>query len=269
MSPASVPPRGWRREIHRYGGHRDQVAELYLPTRPSPSDGWPVVTLLHGGFWREPYRMDLTAPLAEDLAIRGWAAWNVEYRRVRGAGGWPATLLDVAAAIDHLEGMPPYLDPRRTAVVGHSAGGHLALWLAGRTLLPDGAPGAQPRVVPQAAVGLAPVADLRGADTAGLSDLAVSELLGGGPDDVPDRWSIADPLLRVGHGVPTLLVHAEQDEDVPIAQSERYLTVASEAGGTIELRRLGVGDHMGVIDPVAPHWPQVVAWLETHVSPAV
>jgi acetyl esterase/lipase len=245
-----------------YGAHPDQVADLRLPAGRAPGGGWPVVVLVHGGFWRERYRRDLMVPLEGDLVERGRAVWNLEYRRVRGAGGWPATLEDVAAGVDRLRDLAgtAVLDLGSVTVVGHSAGGHLALWLAGRRRLPDGAPGGVPEVVPAQVVGLAPVADLRAADAAGLSDGAVRELLGGGPDEQPARWAAADPLGLVGHGVPTLLVHGHLDEDVPPEQSERYVARATLAGDPVDLV-VGPWAHLDLIDPAAPPWSEVVAWL--------
>src|SRR5689334_12013129 len=113
-----------------YGLSADQVGDLHLPGEPRP----PVVCLLHGGFWRMPYGKDQMTPLADDLASRGFAVWNLEYARLGGAAtAWPATMDDVAAGIDHLEVLADEgvdLDLERVTVVGHSAGGHLALWVA-------------------------------------------------------------------------------------------------------------------------------------------
>jgi acetyl esterase/lipase len=269
-----------------YGGEPDQVGDLLLPPGASPSRvGWPVAVLLHGGFWRERYRRELMDPLAADLAGRGWAVWNLEYRRVRGAGGWPWTFTDVADGLDHLATLaagplataptdpvgcaqPPSrarLDLAAVTVIGHSAGGHLALWVAGRRQLPDHAPGARPLVHPARVVALAPVADLRAADTAGLSDGAVRELLGSGPDEHPVRWRLTDPVGLVGHGVPVLLVHGDGDEDVPSAQSERYRQAARQADDPVELVT-GPWDHLELIDPASPGWHAARQWLTRQTS---
>jgi acetyl esterase/lipase len=241
-----------------YGPHPDQVGDRWDPTGAPPADGWPVAVLVHGGFWRERYRRDLMDPMAADLVARGWAVWNLEYRRVRGAGGWPMTLEDLAAGVDHLAAIATSSrwDLTRSTVIGHSAGGHLALWAAGRQRLPSGAPGARPRVVPARVVALAPVADLPAADAAGLSDGAVRELLGGGPDEHPDRWRVTDPVGLVGHGVPVLLVHGDRDVDVPLAQSESYRQAARQAADPVELVT-GPWDHLELIDPASPGWHAV------------
>jgi acetyl esterase/lipase len=252
-----TPPGGAERaRLEPYGPHHDQVADLLLPDGAPPTRGWPVVALIHGGFWRERYRRDLMTPLAEDLAGRGWAAWNLEYRRVGGAGGWPATLTDVAAGLDHLPDVDAPLDVDAITVVGHSAGGHLALWLAGRARRPEDAPGGRPRVLPVAVVGQAPVADLRAADRDRLSDGAVAALLGGAAA-TPDRWRLADPLASVGHGVPVLLVHGRSDEDVPLAQSQAYAERAARAGDPVELV-VGPWAHLELIDPASTAWHRVL-----------
>jgi acetyl esterase/lipase len=248
-----------------YGPDPDQVADLYRPAGPTPTVGWPVVVLIHGGYWRERYRRDLMGPLAPAAVARGLAVYNLEYRRVGGAGGWPETLLDAAAGIDHLERLAGELDRDRVVVVGHSAGGHLALWLAGRQRLALPDPGAGPRVQPAAVVAQAPVADLRAADRAGLSAGAVRELLRGGPRAVPHRWEVADPVRGVGHGVPVLLVHGDEDTDVPVAQSEAYAAAASDAGDPVTFWQVA-GDHFVVIDPHTPLWADTLTWIVDRIG---
>ena len=129
---------------YRYGSDPAQFGELTLP------DGRALgtVVVLHGGFWGARYDLSLGRPLAADLAARGYAAWNLEYRRSGNGGGWPATFEDVAAGIDLLATLP--VDPSRVAAIGHSAGGHLGAWAAARAGLPDGAPGARPAVIESA-----------------------------------------------------------------------------------------------------------------------
>lgn len=143
--PLTIARSSLRRPVvHRYGSHRSQVAELHMPVGPGPH---PVVVVLHGGHWQTRWGKLVTRPISRDLAARGWAAWNLEYRRLGEGGGWPATFDDVANGIDHLATLDdPRLDLERVTVMGHSVGGQMALWAAARTALPEGVPGASPGV---------------------------------------------------------------------------------------------------------------------------
>ena len=238
-----------------YGRHPDQVANLHLPAGTGP---FPVVVLLHGGFWRVGWDRTLMTPLARDLAEHGVAAWNVEYRRVgQDGGGWPGTLLDVAAAVDHLAGVGE-IDASRVIACGHSAGGHLALWLAARPRLPAKAPGADPVVRLRAVVGQAAVADLAGGWSNGFARDRIEGLLGGAPDDVPERYRIGDPIGLQPIGIPQVLVHGMGDEDVPPEQSRAYVR---RAGAEAELVELDGADHFDVIDPRHEAWRAVVERL--------
>jgi acetyl esterase/lipase len=253
---------------HAYGPGPAQFLELSLPAGNGPA---PVVVVLHGGFWRAPYGIELARPLAADLAARGWAAVAVEYRRVGtgegGGGGWPATLEDVATALDSLadlrragDGAAARLDLSDVTVVGHSAGGHLAAWAAGRGRLPAGAPGAAPRVGVTATVLQAGVLDLACAAEQELGNGAVAEFLGGPPDAVPERYATADPVRLLPTGSAVLCVHGAADTTVPPEQSDRYAAAATAAGDTVEVA-LVPGDHMVVIDPAGEAWRRVVDWL--------
>jgi acetyl esterase/lipase len=229
-----------QRAREAYGPHPRQVGDWWLPDLPGPL---PTVVLVHGGFWRPRYDLSLEDAVSADLAGRGFLVWNVDYRP--SSEPWPTTLTDVAAGHDHLR-TSPRADLARTAVVGHSAGGHLALWLASRSRLPAGAPGAGPAVPPPAlAVGQAPVADLREAARLGLGSGAAEALLGGPPGEVPERLAAADPLGLLPTGGPTLCVHGESDDVVPISQSEAYV---ARAGGAARLVRLP-GGHDEHLDP--------------------
>ncbi len=240
--------------VVRYGDHPDQVANLHLPAGPGKT--WPCVVLIHGGFWRERWDRTLMTPLALDLARRGLVCWNLEYRRVgQDGGGWPGTLLDVAAGVDAVRRVSE-VDAGRLVVVGHSAGGHLALWAAGRKRLPRGAPGARPAVVPRAAVSQAGICDLAVAAREGLGDGAVDALLGGSPDELPKRYAVASPAALLPLGVPQLLVHGSRDENVPLAQSQAHLAAAQAAGDEVGLLELDA-DHFDLIDPEHPSWRAV------------
>ncbi len=249
-------------EEHAYGEGPDQVGDLWLPEGAGPH---PVVVLVHGGFWRAEFGRDLMDPLARDLVGRGWAAWNVEYRRVgQEGGGWPGTFDDVAAAVDHLAELDAPLDLDRVAVVGHSAGGHLAGWVAGRGNLPADAPGADPRVTPRAAVSQAGVLDLETAERTDLGEGAVVDLLGAALADEPERYRRASPIDLVPTGIPVLCVHGDDDGIVPRSQSQDYAAAAVAAGDPAELLPY-VGNHFDVIDPGHGSWTDTRRWLDTTV----
>ncbi|MCP9489651.1 MAG: alpha/beta hydrolase [Solirubrobacteraceae bacterium MAG38_C4-C5] len=228
---------------------------------PGGAGPFPVTVVLHGGHWRTRYGKLVMRPLARDLADRGWAAWNLEYRRLgtgrRAGGGWPATFEDVAAGIDHLLALEDArLDLARVVGVGHSAGGQLALWAAARPGLPVGAPGAAPRVSLRAVVALAAVSDLERAGT------VAHELLGGTPAAVPERFAQADPVRRVGLGVPAFLVHCADDATVPVKRSRAYAAAARAAGDDVELVEPATGGHRAPIDPGSEAWQAASRWLE-------
>jgi acetyl esterase/lipase len=195
--------------------------------------------VLHGGFWRAAYARDLMELLCRDLAARGYVAWNVEYRRVGAGGGWPETFDDVSRAVADA--------PRPLVTIGHSAGGHLALWL-----------GAEARAV--LAVSQAGVVDLEQAWRLGLSNRAAGELLGGSPQEVPERYAAASPAARVPLGIPQLLVHGRRDDIVPASMSRAYRDHAVAVGDDVELVETDEG-HMECIDPGSESWAAIVQRL--------
>ena len=250
--------------LHRYGPDPAQFGELWQPDQPSRG----TVVILHGGFWRARYDLSLGQPLAADLAARGYAAWNLEYRRAGAGGGWPATFEDVAAGIDLLAGLPA--STGQLVAVGHSAGGHLAAWAAGRAGLPPGAPGAPAPgggYVPVTAV-VAQAGVLALADCAreGVGGTAALDLMGGGPDERPAQYRLADPIAAVPVAAPVLCLHSRGDANVPFSYSERYVAAATAAGGQASLVELA-GDHFTLIDPAAPDWAVVIAALPGLLAP--
>ena len=246
--------------ICTYGPHPDQYAELQLPA----GDGLGVAVVIHGGFWRAAYDASLGRPLTEDLVERGWIAYNIEYRRVGNGGGWPTTLADVAAAIDYLSQLD--LDLSQVVAIGHSAGGHLAVWAAGRPTLPPLAPGAAPLVTVTGVISQAGVLDLRTGAAQGVGGTAIPDLLGGGPDEVPDRYAWADPIVQVPLPVPVVCIHGRDDDSVPLAQSEAYVAAAKQAGGVAELVESD-GDHMAHVDPSSTAWAAAVGALTRFQEP--
>ncbi|MFF7725971.1 alpha/beta hydrolase [Streptomyces sp. NPDC008001] len=216
-----------------YGPHPSQVVDFHLPAEPAGVR----VTLLHGGFWREAYDRRHLAPLAAALAAHGAEVALAEYRRVGGdgGGGWPQTYEDVVRAIGVRHGSPP-----RHVLVGHSAGGHLALCAASEDTGAD------------AVVAVAPVADLARARELGLSGGAVDEFLGGSPHPRPRPYSHphpypdADPVLRPPARVPVTVLHGTADPDVPLELSRSYVAAA---GSNASLRVLPGTGHYAAVTP--------------------
>ncbi len=238
------------------GAHR--FGELSLPRGEVRG----VVVVVHGGFWRNAYDLALGRPLAADLGEAGLAAWNIEYRRVGGGGGWPTTFDDVAAAVDALAGPVQEtaggrLPLDRVVALGHSAGGQLAAWLAARPGLPPDAPGASPVVTLCGAVSQAGVLDLVDAQERGVGQGAVADLLGGSPSAVPDRYALASPIARIPIGVPVISVHGTADTNVPVRQTERFAAASGDRAVVLP----GV-DHFAVIDPTTPAWAACRAAVE-------
>lgn len=229
-----------------------------MPGGPSPSAAVPgapswsadrlgrpdadrLVVFIHGGFWRARFGAETTAPLAQACAagLGAWV-WNLEYPRVgMDGGGWPGTALAVAAAVGAAR---QAACGRSLALVGHSAGGHLALWAAREH---------RPALV----VSLAGVTDLEAAARAGTGQGAVPAFLGAEPDTAPAIYAEASPIRRLPLGVPTVLIHGDADGNVPIAQSRAYAAAARAAGDPCELHELAGGDHFELIDPDGRAWP--------------
>jgi acetyl esterase/lipase len=203
-------------------------------------------------------------PLAENLVRRGYAAWNLEYRRLgEDGGGWPGTLRDVSDGIDYLTTLNDKgadLDLARVVTVGHSAGGHLALWAAGPRKLAAG--DAAPKVNVMAAVGQAPAADMLRIYELGSSNGVAREFTGGTPGDFPERYRAASPKALLPLGVPQLVVHGSDDDTVLIEIGRAYVEAARKAGDTVDYVEFpGVG-HFEHLDPAGPAWAAVTAWLE-------
>jgi acetyl esterase/lipase len=227
------------------------------------------VIFLHGGFWRARFDRAHTGPLAEALAAAGFAVCTPEFRRTgQEGGGWPGTFDDVAAAVDALprlvaaaaEGAADVVDVGRVVLGGHSAGGHLALWAAGRSRLPAAAPDRW-RLPGSGLVGvvsLAGVCDLAGCFRQGLGGGAAGDLMGGGPDVVGERYAVADPMGLVPTGTAVRLVHGTRDRIVPVQFSKDYAAGAAAAGDDVRCDLVRGGGHFGVIDPLSRAWPLVL-----------
>ena len=253
-----------------YGQLESQFGDLRLPPGPGPHR---IMVLVHGGAWRAPYHLDQMDLLAEDLTARSFATWNVEYRRVgQPGGGWPGTFHDVSLAADHLREMAPAfgLDLTRVIAIGHSAGGHLALWLAARHRLPPGSTlVVSGNPLPLAGViAQAGIPDLRrmweerpmfAGDLRGLS--------GGNPSEVPDHYAQASPITLLPLGVPQVLVHGTEDKVVPIAFSRSYVEAAKAAGDQASLIELPGVDHFAVLFPDTAPWAPTVQAIMSLFGP--
>lgn len=256
-----------------YGPEYLQFGELYLPNHPGP---YAMVVLIHGGYWRARYDLTLMHGLGEDLAARGIAAWNIEYRRVGDAGGgWPGTLLDVARATDYLRILSPQysLDLKRIVPIGHSAGGHLALWLAARPRIPADSPLAGSFIAARkdgpatplplaGAISLAGVVDLEMAWKLKLSNSAVVELLGGSFPNAPERYLAASPAAMLPLGMPQVLIHGTRDSNVPIEVSQTYAAKARALGDPVTYIELKGIDHFDVINPRSLAWATTIEALQ-------
>jgi acetyl esterase/lipase len=240
----------------RYGPLPSQTVEWTGLLRARQST---LVIAVHGGFWRAAYGLDHLRPFCDALSAGGFAVASLEYRKLgEEGGGWPGTLEDVEQACTSIAAVAKAYAPFATAalLVGHSAGGHLALWAASR------APAwASLRLA--GVVGLAAVSDLVEASRLHLSRGVVHEFLGGTPEAVPSRYQEASPAARLPLGVPTTLVHGTKDEDVPYAMSQAYVKRAQAAGDTAQLVTLEGGGHFDVITPNSAFWPQVVEAIES------
>ncbi|GEL97499.1 alpha/beta hydrolase family protein [Cellulomonas terrae] len=247
-------------ETLRYGTHPDQVVDV---TFPQGAGRPPLVVLLHGGFWRVAYDRAHLRVVADALTAEGFAVANVEYRRVGGGGGWPATFSDVGDAIEAVQtALVDRVDLGSVAYLGHSAGGHLALWAAVRDRLPPGAPGRAGRApAVRGVVALAPAADLAEVDRLGLSGGAVRELLGGSPTAVPDRFAATDPAVLGAPAATTVVVHGVLDDLVPIEVSRSY----RDRTGASLIEVSGTG-HFELIDPESAAWPVVLTALRESVG---
>lgn len=247
-----------------YGPDDDNIGELYLPH--DTADSMPVVVLVHGGGWLNEPDMSYFRPLARAIAERGIAVWNIEYRRER--ADYRDTLADVGDAVDILattvqEAAGGRLDLDRVHIAGHSAGGQLAAWAAGRHTLPASAPGAHPRVGLRSATIMAGVFDMaRAANSEG--DRFVPRFLGGFPDQVPDRYGVASPIGHLPIDVAVTAIHGDSDKTVSQTQSSNYVAAARAAGDRAQSIVLhGVG-HNDFVDPDSLAWATTVDTIAAH-----
>lgn len=244
-----------------YGADSLQWGVLRLPEGPGP---FPVLVMMHGGCWVGLHRAGHVEPLVEALTARGWATWNLSHRNANDAGGgWFGTFEDVGAGIDFLRvlaGNHP-IDTTRVVTMGHSAGGHLALWAAMRE------PASHPLRL-AGAVSLGGIPDLHAhavQDPNPCGD-GVDQLLGGRPEEQPDRYAAVSPAAHLPLGVPQLFLHGRHDYVVPWQQIEAYAEAASDAGDDVTVRFFEDASHFEVIAPRSAVWqasiaPALLSWL--------
>ena len=247
-----------------YSLAQQQFGDLRLPTSATPAP-YPVVIVIHGGYWRNRYDLAYFGAVCGALADAGLASWNIEYRRIGDVGGaWPGTFADVAAAADALrEVAASYpLDLSRALTLGHSAGGQLALWLAGRPRIAAASPLWRADPLPIAgAVSLAGVLDLRRAWELRLSENATEALMLATPADDPDRYAASSPWDLAPLGVPQVLFHGTADSNVPFELSQRYADRAQTLGDDARLIAQAGAGHFEAVDPATAEWRAVAAEL--------
>ena len=257
-----------------YGAEAPQFGDLRLPWGAGPH---PLAIVVHGGCWRAANDLEHVAPLAAALGRLGVATWTLEYRRIGDpGGGWTGTFDDVAAGVEFVRTLARRhpLDLARAILLGHSAGGHLALWLAGRGKLPAQSPlasrspgsAAPPAGNPRAAaplrlrgvVALAAIGDLGAyAEGRGYCPESVAPLLGGARAEVPERYAQASPSELLPLGLPFHLVHGALDRIVPVEQSVKLAERARARGDDASLRVIDAAGHFDLIAPFAPAWAAV------------
>jgi acetyl esterase/lipase len=257
----ALPSRAPDRRV-AYGEDSSQYGELRVPVGPGPH---PVVILIHGGCFKAAYAStgDL-APMGDALKAGGIATWNIEYRRLgQPGGGWPGTYLDIGRAVDHLRtlaGQHP-LNLGRVAIVGHSAGGHLAMWAAARSRVPTGSPIFVPAPLPiRGVMDLAGPVDMT-ANIQGYErlcgDTVITALLGGTPATAPERFAHVSAIKLLPLGIPQVLVIGEHEDFVPRPLAEAYVQAAAQAGDPVRLIVIPRVGHFEIASPHASPWPQV------------
>jgi acetyl esterase/lipase len=244
-----------------YGDGDQQFGELRLPRGSGPH---PLAIIIHGGCWVSRFAtLQNTAAIADALRDQGVATWNVEYRRLdHPGGGWPGTFTDVATAVDHARVLAKQhpLDLSRVVVVGHSAGGHLALWAAARSRLPQDSPiYVRDPLSVAGAVALGGPGDLRDFTTYAASICGtpvIEQLMGGTPDSKPERYAQGSPAALLPLGTRQVLIVGDNDPVMPARARDAYVAAAVKAGDNAEVVVVP-GGHFEVIAPTSEAWPTV------------
>jgi acetyl esterase/lipase len=263
----------------KYGANDLQFGDLRLPAMAAGQRA-PVLMFVHGGWWKSFYGLDYGGHLCAAMKPDGFASWSIEYRRVGDAGGgFPGTFEDVASGYDYLETLAKTypLDLNRVVVAGHSAGGHLAFWLAGRHHLPESGSLSQLRVARQmrGVVALAGAVDLRlTIDLAGWFSFAhdkqeVIDLMGATPQQAPDRYRAGNPGELLPLNVPQWLIQGTEDQQIPAQLPTRWAENAKRIGDTVTTDIISGADHFDIVDPQSKAWPRVRAAIVKASSAAM
>lgn len=250
-----------------YGPDEFNFGDLRVPGLEAGKRA-PLVVFLHGGWWKAEYGLEYGGHLCADLKKHGVATWSLEYRRVGNAGGgWPGTFADVAAGFDHVATLAKTypLDLNRIMVAGHSAGGHLAFWLAGRQHIPDASMlrNPQPQLAIHSVLALAGAVDLQktlalaGDSTFAHDREQVLRFMGAMPAQAPERYAAGDPGALLPFNVPQMLVQGTEDDQIPAALPRQWAERGRSRGETVGLEMIPGADHFDVVDPDSKAWPLV------------
>jgi len=238
----------------KYGPHIFQFGDLRLPSTEGPH---PVVVIVHGGCWSTRFGLHLMDAMAERLTELGLATWNIEFRRVGQKGSaWPDTFDDVAFALRYVDNLSDKynLDTDRIVLVGHSSGGHLALWLANQALSRQGS-----ELNIRGVVALAPVADLLAvATTEGFACReSLEALMGGTYAEFPERYQAASPAHMKGIDIPVIVVSGDQDNIIPSQHVQNYADTARKRGIAVQHIVVGPSGHFEMVTPAAKVWSEI------------
>lgn len=251
---------------YAYGADPAQFGDLYLPAQ---GERPPVIVLIHGGCWRAQYGLAQLGRFCATFAVLGVAVWSLEYRRLGNGGGWPHTFFDVAAGADYLRTVAAQhsLELNRVVAVGHSAGGHLALWLAARHRLPATSPLASPEPLPlTGVVALASIPDLVDAEQRDLCRGAVTELMSGTAQDVPAHYAAASPSAHLPLGIPQHLIIGDLDQAVQVEHNTTYVAAARQSGDDVQYTVLPNTGHFEIVAPGTRIWPTVQTAILTMLN---
>ncbi|WP_457590156.1 alpha/beta hydrolase [Gordonia aurantiaca] len=239
-------------------------ANLYLPVGEHADGSVPLVTIIHGGGWESRFGAEQFDEMARDLADRGLAVYNVEYRRYGTGGGWPTTFHDVARALDHVPALAddhPELSIDDELVVGHSAGAQLAVWGGTRHKLEDDEVGSRPAFVPSRVVSISGPLDMKYAVDHG-NGRVIKQILGGTPEQVPEHYESVDPIENLDPELPVILFHGLADDDVDPENSRRYAAALRTAGGDPDLVLFEGETHTSLVHRQSPAYQKIVDRIE-------